>query len=177
MLQNIYRLYVSLHLLTINKPNLCNGGDKTAELREHLPICPECAETQSCSEKELLARALGVCESTCKEIGLTLFPDNTRTEIYGTVNLGCPTKLFDPPNLSESKACLVKGSLPQIINLAGAYALRPSKEVDGNESNQYVAEYDLAPISSCGALGSTWNYILAGFAVLGLLYENVYPFH
>ncbi|MBV5280237.1 MAG: hypothetical protein J0651_02965, partial [Actinobacteria bacterium] len=91
-------IFLFVCFLPLNKPRLCNGGNETKAFRELLPICPECAETQACSEEELLGWAQGVCESTCKEIGLTLFPDTTRTELYGTANLGCPTKLFDPPN-------------------------------------------------------------------------------
>ena len=87
-----------------------------------MPICPDngCSDTQTCTEDEVKEWAKGVCALNCGKFGLTLYPDLTRTEPYNTVNVACPTSVFDAPTLAEPAACQSKGSLPQKIQLTNA---------------------------------------------------------
>ena len=112
--------------------DLCNGGDLSSDIiglfnlylgwgsGTETTICPEdCVASQSCSEEVLLEQAREVCRATCDEaLGLSLYPNATRTEPYSTSSLfNCPKPFFDAPTLAEPAACEVKGTLPQTIKL------------------------------------------------------------
>ena len=98
--------------------DMCNGGEETKDLREDLPICPkDCSETQSCSANELVVAVKQACQATCDSLGLSLYPDNSRTELFETANIGCPTPLFDPPTLAEPEKCVARGALPISVEL------------------------------------------------------------
>jgi len=90
-------------------------------------ICPDngCTETQSCSKESLRVWAQGVCKVNCRKVGLSLYPDLTRTEPYNTGNIACPNPFFDAPTLAEPPACEAMGSLPQRIKLTN-----PLEETD-----------------------------------------------
>lgn len=101
-------------------PTLCNGGGLSEGIRSKLPdICPDngCVESQNCSEEELREWAEGVCSFNCGKIGLSLYPDMSRTEPFNTANMGCTNSFFDAPSLAEPAACQAQGNLSQRIEL------------------------------------------------------------
>ena len=137
---------------------MCNGGPLGAQIRNALPgVCPDngCTETQSCSEEELLEHAKSVCERNCATIGLTLFPDLSRTEPYNTVNAKCPTPFFDAPTLAKPASCEVKGTLPRTIQLTLA-----SEKVTIGDASKLTLEED------SGSASLVWNPLATVFMMI-----------
>jgi len=137
---------------SFNYPTLCNGGALGAKLREQLPdFCPTtgCTETQDCSEEVLKEWAKGVCEYNCGKIGLSLYPDTSRTEPFNTSNVACPTSLFDKPTLAEPESCQKKGSL------SSALVQELANKIDFGGALERVT------LEENSSAGLVWNYSLA----------------
>jgi len=160
-------------------PDMCNGGDETKDLREALPVCPkDCSETQSCSANELVVAAKEACQATCGSLGLSLYPDNSRTELFKTANIGCPTPLFDPPTLAEPEKCVAKGALPISVALTeisdNSNKQEPSD--DQNKGNNLgeaglVMQDDPPRNSSSRTLGGVFSLGLSLMVLLSIAME------
>ena len=120
-----------LNMPSIGLPALC-GSSMAAPIKKRLQLCPEeCDDIRQCSDDELRAHALATCERVCSQIGVTLYPDTSRTEIYNTVNAFCPTRMFDAPTLSPPQTCKARGKLP--IPLSDLIAVNPNPTQEDNE--------------------------------------------
>jgi len=160
---------------------MCNGGEETKDLREAQPICPkDCSETQSCSANELVAAVKQACQATCGSLGLSLYPDNSRTELFETANTGCPTPLFDPPTLAKPEKCVAKGALPISVTLTevsdNSNDQEPSLVDDQNKGNDLgetgvVMPDDPTRNSSSRALGVVFSLGMSLMVVLSTVIE------
>lgn len=94
-------------------PTFCNGGEDYDPIKNFLPICPDdgCQETGTCSDELIGGWAYGVCEYNCGTLGLSLYPDESKTELFNSITYGCPS-FFNAPTLAKPEACKARGSLP-----------------------------------------------------------------
>jgi len=93
--------------------------------------------------------AKGVCEYNCGKIGLSLYPDTSRTEPFNTANVACPTSLFDKPTLAEPASCQKKGSL------SSALVQELANKIDFGGALERVT------LEENSGTGLVWNYSLA----------------
>mmetsp|Transcript_39423 Transcript_39423/g.82921 ORF Transcript_39423/g.82921 Transcript_39423/m.82921 type:complete len:745 (+) Transcript_39423:77-2311(+) len=165
-------------------PEMCNGGDITADIRALLPICPDdgCTETQSCSDELIRGWAQGVCAYNCNQIGVTLYPDVSDTTPFDSLTWGCPN-FNRPASLAERKACKVKGSLPQEIELIGippsdSEDIIPDAEPDDTDpgdaepdnTDPGISDPDNTKPDSSGVKASSPLNTFAFILMLGLLH-------
>mmetsp|Transcript_36888 Transcript_36888/g.82994 ORF Transcript_36888/g.82994 Transcript_36888/m.82994 type:complete len:725 (-) Transcript_36888:117-2291(-) len=135
---------------------LC-GSSMAASIKKRLQLCPEeCDDIGQCSDDEIRTHALATCERVCSQIGVTLYPDTSRTEIYNSVNAFCPTRMFDAPTLATPQTCKARGKLP--VPLSELLAVNPNSTLEGE--NELIRN---------GAPSIALSTFLAGLVFLVLL--------
>jgi hypothetical protein len=122
----------------------CNGGDEYQEVLLELPgVCPECQETASCTFEEVAMHATGLCASSCDEVGLSLYPDVSRTEPVEYGNFGCDPTYYEIPSVPEAPVCEAKGasSIGTIeVNSIGLKDVSGVESTEGNDESSMTIE-------------------------------------
>ena len=144
----------SMPTSNIGLPALCSSP-MAAAFNNRLQLCPEeCDDIGQCSDDEIRAHALSTCERVCSQVGVTLYPDTSRSELFNSVNVFCPTRMFDAPTLAPPQTCKAKGKLP--VTLSELIAVNPNSTLEGEDELEN------------GAPNVASSALLAGLVLLAL---------
>jgi hypothetical protein len=95
----------SFDLLTV-----CTYPALFGELLMELPyLCPETCASETCTADEIAMQASGVCNSICNDVGMSLYPNLTRTEPAEYGNWACEPVYYPVPSIPDAPACLARG--------------------------------------------------------------------